>query len=104
MYLYLGQNVVVPKGDVLGVFDLDNCTADRITREYLSRAEKRGRVVNVSAGALPKSFVLCAGERQRGAAVRVYLSQPNPATLLKRWNQKVFTLTTDDTGDTHGYQ
>lgn len=92
MYLYLGQNMVVPKADVLGVFDLDNCTSDRITRDYLARAEKRGRVVNVSADALPKSFVLCAGERKRGAPVRVYLSQPNPATLLKRWNQKVLTF------------
>ena len=72
---------------------VSGCTADRITRDYLARAEKRGRVVNVSAGALPKSFVLCAGERVRGAGVRVYLCQPNPATLLKRWNQKVFTLT-----------
>ena len=92
MYLYLGQNVVVPKGDVLGVFDLDNCTADRITREYLSRAEKRGRVVNVSAGALPKSFVLCAAERRLHAPTRVYLAQPNPATLLKRWNQNTLTF------------
>ena len=54
MYLYLGQNRVVSKADVIGVFDLDNCTGTRITRDYLSRAEKRGRVEDVSAGALPK--------------------------------------------------
>ena len=87
MYLYLGQNVVVPKGDVLGVFDLDNCTYGRTTRDFLSRAEKRGRMTDVSAGALPKSFVLCAPERKRHAAARIYLAQPNPATLLKRWEQ-----------------
>ena len=92
MYLYLGQNRVVPKGDVIGVFDLDNCTSTRITRDYLTRAEKRGRVEDVSAGALPKSFVLCAAERRLHAPTRVYLAQPNPATLLKRWNQNTLTF------------
>ena len=92
MYLYLGQNLVVPKDEVIGVFDLDNCTSTRITRDYLARAEKRGRVVNVSAGALPKSFGVCAGKKKRGAAGRVYLCQPNPATLLKRWNLNKLTF------------
>ena len=91
MYLYLGKDLVVPKADVIGVFDLDNCTSGRITRDYLSRAEKRGRVTDVSAGALPKSFVLCAGERKRHAPTRVYLAQPNPATLLKRWEQNLIS-------------
>lgn len=92
MYLYLGKDLAVPKAEVIGVFDLDNCTSGRITRDYLARAEKRGRVSDVSAGALPKSFVLCARERRRHAPTRVYLAQPNPATLLKRWNQNTLTF------------
>ena len=92
MYLYLGQNRVVPKAEVLGVFDLDNCTSSRITRDYLTRAEKRGRVEDAAAGALPKSFVLCAAERRLHAPTRVYLAQPNPATLLKRWNLNTLTF------------
>jgi hypothetical protein len=91
MYLYLGKDVTVPKSEVIGVFDLDNCTYGRTTRDFLSRAEKRGRMTDVSAGALPKSFVLCARERVRGAVGRVYLAQPNPATLLKRWEQNLIT-------------
>ena len=92
MYLYLGQNQVVSKAEVIGVFDLDNCTSTRITRDYLTRAEKRNRVTDVSAGALPKSFVLCAAERRLHAPTRIYLVQPNPATLLKRWNQDQLTF------------
>ncbi len=83
---------MVSKADVIGVFDLDNCTSTRITRDYLAKAEKRGRVEDVSAGTLPKSFVLCAAERQLRAPTRVYLAQPNPATLLKRWNQNTLTF------------
>jgi len=79
MYLHLGQNVVVLQSDIVGIFDLDNTTQSRITRDFLSRAEKAGRVFNVSED-IPKSFVVCAD----GAGCTVYLSQLAPSTLLRR--------------------
>ena len=45
MYLHLGQSVVVPYRDVIGLFDLDNTTSSHITRAALERAEREGRVV-----------------------------------------------------------
>lgn len=80
MYLHLGQSVVVPFGDVIGVFDMDNTTGSHLTRDFLNRAEKEGRVVDVS-GDLPKSFALCATGT---GPPKVYLSQLSAATLLKR--------------------
>lgn len=59
--------------------DLDNASSSHITREALRAAEKAGKVVNV-ADDLPKSFVVC---REDGKT-RIYLSQLNTATLLKR--------------------
>ena len=47
MYLHLGQSVVVPFRDVVGIFDLDNTTSSIHTRKFLERAEKEGRVVDV---------------------------------------------------------
>jgi len=79
IYLHLGQNVVVPESEILGIFDLDNTTGSKITREFLNQAEKTGRIINISEE-LPKSFVVCE-ENER---IRVYLSQLSPATLLKR--------------------
>ncbi len=79
MYLHLGQSVMVPKKDVVAVLDLDNTSQSYLTREFLSAAEKAGRVVNVSDD-LPKSFVVC----QSGDKVTVYLSQLNSATLRGR--------------------
>ena len=58
MYLHLGQNTVVDTEQLLGVFDLDNSTVSKHTRDFLARAQKEGRVVNVSME-LPKSFVVC---------------------------------------------
>jgi len=80
MYLHLGQNTTVTTGSILGIFDLDNTTSSAITREFLSRAEKEGRVVNVSEE-LPKSFVLC---REKDGPTRVYISQMAASTLLRR--------------------
>ena len=79
MYLHLGQSVMVPKKDVVAVLDLDNTSQSYLTREFLSAADKAGRVVNVSDD-LPKSFVVC----QSGDKVTVYLSQLNSATLRGR--------------------
>ena len=36
MYLHLGSSVVIPQSDVLGIFDLDNTTSSRITRDFLN--------------------------------------------------------------------
>ena len=55
MYLHLGQDIIVNEREIVGVFDLDNSTISRHTRDFLSRAQKEGRVVNVSME-LPKSF------------------------------------------------
>lgn len=86
MYLHLGQSVVVPFRDVIGVFDMDNTTSSHLTRKFLELSEKAGRVVDVS-GDLPKSFVLCNEGRKVPV---VYLSQLSPATLLKRGENNTF--------------
>ncbi len=83
MYLYLGQNVVVPKKSVIGVFDLDNTSSSRITRDFLKKAEQAGQVTDVS-GSLPKAFVIT---EIRGKQT-VYLCQLNASTLLKRWENR----------------
>lgn len=80
MYLHLGQSVVVPYKEILGIFDLDNASWAYKTREFLERAEQEGRVVSVSDD-LPRSFVL-AGDGTHPPTV--YISQLSSATLLGR--------------------
>ena len=79
MYLHIGQNIVVPESDVVGIFDLDNTSWSHITRKFLKGAENSGRV-HAATDDLPKSFVLC----DSGAGIEVHLSQLSSATLLKR--------------------
>ena len=79
MYLHLGKGSVVPKSEVIAVFDLDNSSSSHITREYLARAEREGRVVSDCAD-LPKSFVLTDGEYSEC----IYLTPVSAETLRKR--------------------
>ena len=79
MYLHIGQNVVVPEAEIIGIFDLDNTTSSHITRKFLSNAEKTGQVINVSEE-LPRSFIISETEN----VLTVYLSQLSTQTLLKR--------------------
>ncbi len=80
MYLHLGQNIVITFEEIIGIFDLDNTTVAKKTRDYLSKAQKEGRVIEVS-NELPKSFIVC-NDKQGG--VVIYLSQISTPTLLKR--------------------
>lgn len=80
MYLHLGNNVSVPQEDIVGIFDMDNASTARSTRDFLRQAEEEGMVITVGTE-LPKSIVVCCPE---GSWQRVYISPLAPATLLGR--------------------
>ena len=76
MYIHLGQNVIVNEKDITGIFDLDNTTIEKSTREYIYNAEKENRVETIT-GDLPKSFVTMSNGK-------VYISPISSKTLQKR--------------------
>ena len=80
MYLYLGQDTVVPMREVVGIFDMENTTISKNTRSFLNDAQKKGAVITVGDD-LPKSFVVCIDKK---GMQTVYISQISCATLLKR--------------------
>ena len=81
MYLHLGLDKIITFDEILGIFDLDNTTVQKVSRDYLAKAEKSGIVENVCLD-LPKSFVVTETAGQR----RVYITQISSTTLLKRTN------------------
>ena len=86
MYLHLGQSVVVPYSQILGIFDLDNTSWSFKTREFLERAEREGRVISVCDD-IPRSFVTVGEEH---GPVTVYISQLSTAALLGRAERNSF--------------
>ena len=79
MYLPIGNDMAVRDSTVIGIFDLDNCSYEKRTREFLARAEQNGEVVPVTDN-LPKSFVVASEYGMN----RVYLVQFNSAVLEHR--------------------
>lgn len=86
MYLHLGHSTVIRTDSVIGIFDLDNSTVMKSTRDYLNKAQKDGDVVNVS-DELPKSFTVTE-DKKKGR--KVYIAQPAVPTLIKRLEKKNF--------------
>lgn len=80
MYLHVGQNTVIRTGEIIGIFDMETSTLSQTTRQVLARAEKEGKVVNVSME-MPKSFLICQNEK---GEMTCYITQISTATLLKR--------------------
>ncbi len=81
MFLHLGENTIIRTKEIIGIFDLDNTTVSKSTRDYLSYMQKNNKIVNVSYE-LPKSFVVCKDEEINDNIV--YISPLSTQTLLKR--------------------
>lgn len=78
MYLSIGNDMAVRESSIIGIFDMDNTSTSKRTREFLARSERDGQVVPCDD--LPKSFVLTA----EYGLDRVYLTSLNASTLEKR--------------------
>ena len=78
MYLSIGNDMAVRDKSIIGIFDMDNTSTSKRTREFLSKSEKEGNVVPCDD--LPKAFVLTAEYGME----RIYLTSLSAATLEKR--------------------
>jgi len=80
MYLHIGSDCMLHSDDIIAIFDFENTTTSKITRQFLSATEKESFVINVSEEDLPKSFIVTdyLGES------KVYISPISTATLIKR--------------------
>lgn len=83
MYLHLENNILLPKGKILGIFDLDNASWEKTTRDFLKRGEEEGRVVTTCED-LPQSMVL-VGEDFGNTTL--YLSSRSCKSLKKRYEE-----------------
>lgn len=79
MYLHLGEETAVRSEGIIGIFDIENTSVSKHTKEFLASAGKSGVVRNVSYE-MPKSFIVCSEKSVK----TVYISPISAATLKKR--------------------
>ncbi len=79
MFLHLGENVVVPIKDVIGIFDLQTAMYSSDTNQFLRMAEEDGFVEKITEEQ-PKSFVVAEVNKKS----KIYFSPISSSTLTKR--------------------
>lgn len=79
MFLHLGENVVVPIKDVIGIFDIETSTYNSDTVQFLRMAEEDGFVERIT-NEKPKSFIVAEVDKKS----KIFLSPISSATLGKR--------------------
>ena len=57
MYLHIGNGKSVKRKDIIGIFDLDTATVSKITKNFINKSQKEGRVTYLDSD-LPRAFLL----------------------------------------------
>jgi len=78
MYVNIGSDMSVRDKSIIGIFDLDNTSTSKRTREFLNQAEKEGLIVPCDD--LHKSFILTDEYNMQ----RIFLTALSASTLEKR--------------------
>lgn len=79
MFLHLGENIVVPIKDIIGIFDVETSMYSSDTTQFLRMAEEDGFVQRITKDK-PKSFIIAEVDKKS----KVYLSPISSSTLTKR--------------------
>lgn len=83
MFIHLGKDYTVSKKNIVAIFDIENTSVSKITREFLVDMSKKNKVIYVNED-LPKSFVLV---KDCGESF-IYVSSLSSATLRRRYVEK----------------
>lgn len=81
MYLHVGNQVNIRERDIIGIFDMDRTTTSKITRKYLTDAQKRDLVISAK-DEVPKSFILY--REHPSEEVKICFSQLSTSALVGR--------------------
>ena len=57
MYLHIGNGKSVKREDIIGIFDLDTSTVSKITKDFINKSQKKGKVIYLDSD-LPRAFIL----------------------------------------------
>lgn len=82
-YINIGGTSVIPKEDILGVFDLDTANTKTDTKRYLASMEQMKRLELVGND-IPKSFVVTS----QGRKSKVFMTTLSASSLYGRWKRQ----------------
>lgn len=79
MFLHIGERKVLRKKEIVGIFDLENTSVSKKTREFLRKSEKEKKVEYLGEE-IPRTYVVTKSKEKKS----VYMTQISVQTLIKR--------------------
>ncbi len=86
IFLHVGHGKSVKSRDIVGIFDMDSSTVSKVTRDFLTKAQKNSMVINVT-DEIPKAYILTCKKKERKP--KVIISQLAVQTLTERLKRKI---------------
>lgn len=84
VFIHLGKDYTVNSKNIVAIFDIENTSTSKITREFLVGMSKKNKVIYVNED-LPKSFVLVKEKEENF----IYVSSLSSSTLKKRSEERI---------------
>jgi len=84
VFIHLGKDYTVNSKNIVAIFDIENTSTSKITREFLVDMSKKNKVIYVNED-LPKSFVLVKEKEENF----IYVSSLSSSTLKKRSEERI---------------
>lgn len=82
-YINIGGTSILPKADIIGIFDLDTANTKKDTKRYLSSMEQVKRL-ELIGNDIPKSFVITT----QNSKEKVYMTTLSCSSLYGRWKRQ----------------
>ncbi len=82
-FVHVGLDEILPKQDIIGLFDIDALTVQKNSREYLNKAQKNKEIEDISTD-LPISFILCDSRTKKQRIIFSSFSLPTLKARVKR--------------------
>ena len=81
MYLHIGNNVIMKREDIIGIFDLKAIKKSKNCKKFFEKLEENNNIINISEG-IEESLVLAMKKNK----LKGYISNISSGTLGKRCN------------------
>ncbi len=79
MFLHVGEGRVLRKKEVVGIFDLENTSVSKKTREFLRKSESDKKIKYLGEE-IPRTYIVTNSKKEKS----VYMTQISVQTLNKR--------------------
>ena len=79
MYLHIGNSESIKKSEIIGIFDLDTSTVSSVTKKYIEKMQKEGKV-EYNDTDLPRTFIIVKNKKEE----KIKLSRISATSLIQR--------------------